>query len=55
MASELLPDGLWELVEPLIPARKAKPSGGRPRLRACLRRILALVGVARESRFVRGT
>ena len=38
----LVPDGLWEVIEPLLPLPKPKPQGGRPRLpdRACLIRIV---------------
>ncbi len=32
MAKELVTDGLWEVVEPLLPAEPPKPNGGRPRI-----------------------
>jgi transposase len=42
MAKPLLPDALWERIEPLLPPEAAKPKGGRPRVsdRAALRGIL---------------
>jgi len=42
MATPLLPDALWNLIEPLLPTPVPKCQGGRPRLsdRACLKGVL---------------
>jgi len=42
MAKPLVPDELWEIIEPLLPPEKPKPRGGRPRIpdRACLTGII---------------
>ncbi len=42
MATPLLPDALWSLIEPLLPTPAPKPQGGRPRLpdRTCLKGVL---------------
>src|SRR5258708_5934200 len=42
MAAALLPDSLWNLVEPFLPTPPCRPKGGRPRVsdRACLTGIL---------------
>jgi transposase len=42
MAKPLLPDGLWDRIEPLMPAARPKPRGGRPPVddRAALTGIL---------------
>jgi transposase len=42
MSTPVLPDALWNLIQPLLPPSPHKPNGGRPRLpnRACLTGIL---------------
>ena len=42
MACVLVPDVLWNLIEPLLPIPSSKPQGGRPRLadRACLAGVI---------------
>jgi transposase len=42
MAAALLPDALWDLVEPFLPNSPPQPNGGRPRVsdRACLTGIV---------------
>ena len=41
-AATLIPDRLWDLIEPLLPPLITRPQGGRPRLtdRACLTGIV---------------
>jgi transposase len=45
MATPLLPDALWNVIEPLLPTPAPKPQGGRPRLsdRACLQGVLLVL------------
>jgi len=45
MAKDLLPDEVWEIVEPLLPPEPPKPKGGRPRVpnRAALTGIVFIL------------
>ncbi len=45
MSTPLLPDALWNLIEPLLPLIPHRPKGGRPRLPdlACLTGILLVL------------
>ena len=42
MSTPLLPDALWNLIQPMLPSPPRRPKGGRPRLpdRVCLTGIL---------------
>ena len=52
MAAPLLPDDLWQLIEPLLPPHRPRPRGGRPPVgdRRCLTGILFVLktGIAWE-------
>jgi transposase len=45
MAAVLLPDALWDLIEPVLPVAPPRPRGGRPRVpdRSCLIGILFML------------
>jgi len=45
MAKPLLPDALWERIQPLLPAPAPRPKGGRPRVpdRQCLTGIIFIL------------
>lgn len=54
MAFTLVPDRLWQEIEPLLPPQRPKPRGGRPRVpdRACLTGILYVLRTGMPWRFV---
>lgn len=41
MAKKIVPDELWEIVEPLLPPEPSKPDGGRP----SVSNLAALTGI----------
>jgi transposase len=49
LADKLVPDGLWALVEPLLPPRPRPPYGGRRRDSPDRNCLAAIVFVARTS------
>jgi transposase len=53
MAVALLPDPLWDLVEPFLPIPPRRPKGGRPRVsnRACLTGIVFVSSAGGQPRF----
>src|SRR5215212_10829052 len=42
MAKPLVPDDLWEIIEPILPKHEPSPKGGKPRVedRVCLTGII---------------
>ena len=54
MAFTLVPDKLWNEIEPLLPRERPKPKGGRPPVdnRACLTGIVYVLRTGMPWRFV---
>ena len=54
MAFTLVPDRLWNEIEPLLPRERPKPKGGRPPVdnRACLTGIVYVLRTGMPWRFV---
>ena len=54
MAFTLVPDKLWNEIEPLLPRKRPKPLGGRPRVddRACLTGIVYVLRTGMPWRFI---
>jgi len=53
-AATLIPDRLWDLIEPLLPPPITRPQGGRPRLsdRACLTGVVFVLRSGIPSRML---
>lgn len=54
MAFSLLPDHVWQEIEPLLPPEPARPRGGRPRVsnRSCLMGIVYVLRTGMPWRFI---